>query len=381
MDDSNFREAEEETPPVEVHFHPFVKYAVGGIAALALIAVLFTVTPAKIFGACENYLIATPAPSVNLIDQIHVSSAPESATQSESSTPESDGAKLFAVGVLAYGFPGESDISLSHCLLADVTKGIEVEKLSPKEYEELGEKLANLPADDGFAESVDSAFGAAFSEMGLPYSSEIVFNKDSATGVQKGDQLVGVVTSAGEHNIGNTTDLAEVMQQIPPATKVQVTVKRNQGTTVLELPTVTPEDEVPGSRFADELTTTQNYGKYHPVMESEANGPSGGLAMALTTMHKLGADLLGKDYVAVTGAIRANGMVAPIGGIVPKIYAAYHDGAKWFLAPDINCNELKDAKLPEGITPVRVKNLKQAAEVLRAIKSGQTDKLEVCPHK
>jgi PDZ domain-containing protein len=70
-------------------------------------------------------------------------------------------------------------------------------------------------------------------------------------------------------------------------------------------------------------------------IDTEAiGGPSAGLAFTLTLIDELTpGELTGDNAVAVTGTIRTNGSVGPIGGLVQKTSAVKQMGAKVFIVP------------------------------------------------
>ncbi|WP_158024387.1 YlbL family protein [Boudabousia marimammalium] len=237
--------------------------------------------------------------------------------------------------------------------------------------------------------SQDNARAAALTALEIPFSSKItiagVSEKSDGYGkLKENDVLVAISHNGVEQQITSTADLYRILDSTEPGTQIKVSVKRGSQLETIEMKTIAPGEEGRKGSLLGAFINADYHFPY-PIsvnIPESIGGPSAGTVFALTMMNTIsGGELIGNDSVAVTGTMSPNGMVGPIGGVVQKIYGAQHDGAKWFLAPDYNCDQLKDAKLPEGITPVRITNLGQAADVLRAIKSGQTDKLEVCPHK
>ena len=108
------------------------------------------------------------------------------------------------------------------------------------------------------------------------------------------------------------------------------------------------------------------------VSLGDVGGPSAGTMFALGIVDKLtpGA-LLAKNHVAGTGTIDPDGTVGPIGGIVQKMYAAKSSGATVFLAPSDNCSETV-GKTPSGLKVFKIKQLKQAVEILTAMQTGSS---------
>ncbi len=112
---------------------------------------------------------------------------------------------------------------------------------------------------------------------------------------------------------------------------------------------------------------------------SDVGGPSGGMIFALGIYDSLtpGA-LTGGAHIAGTGTVSPNGEIGPIGGIRQKLYAASRAGAKYFLAPGLNCNEA-NGHIPDGLNVFRVDVFDDALKVVTAIgKKADLSKLETC---
>jgi PDZ domain-containing protein len=97
--------------------------------------------------------------------------------------------------------------------------------------------------------------------------------------------------------------------------------------------------------------------------------------MALGLIDKLTpGSLAGKNKVAGTGTITADGTVGAIGGIPQKVVGARDKGATVFLAPAANCKELK-GRVPDGLTVYSIDNLHQARQVLEKVGTGKAKSL------
>lgn len=99
-------------------------------------------------------------------------------------------------------------------------------------------------------------------------------------------------------------------------------------------------------------------------------GPSAGMMFALGIIDKLtpGA-ATGGEVFAGTGTIDSTGVVGPIGGIREKLWGAKNAGAKWFLAPAANCDEVV-GHVPDGLTVFSVDSLHQAREIVETVGAG-----------
>jgi PDZ domain-containing protein len=106
----------------------------------------------------------------------------------------------------------------------------------------------------------------------------------------------------------------------------------------------------------------------------DVGGPSGGLIFTLAIIDKLLVeDLVRGRNIAGTGTISPSGKVGPIGGIEEKLIGAKRKGATLFLAPSLNCPDIRH--IPKGLQVVPVDNLAEAVAALRA-RDSQT--LPIC---
>lgn len=96
----------------------------------------------------------------------------------------------------------------------------------------------------------------------------------------------------------------------------------------------------------------------------DVTGPSAGLMFSLSILDKLTpGSLNGANHVAGTGTISPNGEVGAIGGIRLKMIAAKQAGAKYFLAPKSNCDEVV-GHVPDGLVVRAVDTFDDALEFL-----------------
>ena len=114
-------------------------------------------------------------------------------------------------------------------------------------------------------------------------------------------------------------------------------------------------------------------------IDDRIGGPSAGMIFAVAIYDTLtpGA-LLEGNHVAGTGEITVDGEVNPIGGIQQKIAAASADGARLFLAPRDNCDEVAGANNGD-MQVVPIETLDQAITTIEAFSAGDTDDLASCP--
>jgi Lon-like protease len=111
----------------------------------------------------------------------------------------------------------------------------------------------------------------------------------------------------------------------------------------------------------------------------DVGGPSAGTMFALGLYDTLtpGA-LTGGKKVAGTGTMDfETEKVGPIGGIRQKLYGARDGGAKWFLAPAPNCDEVV-GHVPDGLRIVRISSFAEAKQAVEAIAADRGGSLPTC---
>ena len=106
------------------------------------------------------------------------------------------------------------------------------------------------------------------------------------------------------------------------------------------------------------------------LKDKNTGGPSGGLAFGLAILAKLGThDFIQNRDIVATGTLDSAGNVGPIGGIDLKLYTAEHSGAKIFLAPERNCEEIRHH--PKAMKVYAVATLQEAVSILSGKGSSQ----------
>jgi PDZ domain-containing protein len=115
------------------------------------------------------------------------------------------------------------------------------------------------------------------------------------------------------------------------------------------------------------------------IQLENVGGPSAGQMFALGIIDKLTpGSLTGGADVAGTGTITGGGEIGAIGGIRQKLYGALNAGAKYFLAPASNCDEVT-GHVPDGLQVIAVSTLADSLFALDGIASGDTAALPSCP--
>ena len=103
-------------------------------------------------------------------------------------------------------------------------------------------------------------------------------------------------------------------------------------------------------------------------------GPSAGLVFALTIIDKITEeDLIRGRNIAGTGTISPIGEVGPIGGIEGKLIGAGRAGVTLFLAPALNCSEIRHTPRVLQVVPVDT-----LTEALAALRERNRERLPTC---
>jgi len=115
------------------------------------------------------------------------------------------------------------------------------------------------------------------------------------------------------------------------------------------------------------------------IQLNNVGGPSAGQMFALGIIDKLTpGSLTGGADVAGTGTITGSGQIGAIGGIRQKLYGAVASGAKYFLAPASNCDEVT-GHIPAGLRVISVSTLTDSLAALTGIAAHDTASLPSCP--
>jgi PDZ domain-containing protein len=153
-----------------------------------------------------------------------------------------------------------------------------------------------------------------------------------------GDRLLKV----GGVPVATPDQAVAAVQKATAGAPLHLTIERRGKT---ETVAVTPTSEGGKPHVGVSLGATYHFPfKVSINIDPTIGGPSAGLMMALSVYDTLTpGSLTDGQHVAGTGTIDGNGTVGPIGGIQQKIPGAMHDGAKLFLVPAQNCQDINGA--------------------------------------
>jgi PDZ domain-containing protein len=229
-------------------------------------------------------------------------------------------------------------------------------------------------------DSQKEATAAALSHLGYdvhPRLTVYSLTEDSAAaGMLRKDD---VITKANGTAITDVDTLRQVIAK-GDGDPVALTIDRD-GTT--KTVTVTPKKSTVDGKttwlIGVTLLTDYRFPISVTIQLDNVGGPSAGMMFALGIIDTLTpGHLNGGKNVAGTGTIVANGTVGPIGGIRQKMYGAKDAGARYFLAPSSNCDDVV-GHVPAGLRVFSVATLDDSLTVLDALRDGgDLDRLPTC---
>ncbi len=247
-----------------------------------------------------------------------------------------------------------------------------------------------------FSQSQESAKVAALKELGVPVKSWVIVSTVVKGSPAEGRLHAGDVIKAVDGTaVKQPSDVAKLVTRHKPgqnavftvvpakeqaaAEKAHRTASRTQDVTI----TTTTSDDSGAKRAIVGISagTDHTFPFTIDIKLADVGGPSAGLMFALGIYDKLTpGSLTGGKFVAGTGTIDDNGTVGPIGGVEMKTVGARDRGAQYFLTPADNCAAAaKDT--PGGLTLVKVKDIGDALDALKDIRSGNTAALPKCTTK
>ncbi|WP_443218504.1 YlbL family protein [Rathayibacter sp. YIM 133350] len=230
------------------------------------------------------------------------------------------------------------------------------------------------------AQMVDSqqdAIAAALLHLGYDFPRDVtvggVSKGSPADGVLKKDDVITSLNGTPVHDIDALRAAVADNGTDKPA---QVGIERAGAASVVEVtPTTVGKQVVLGVGVGMDYTFPFEV----DIQLDNVGGPSAGQMFALGIIDTLtpGA-LTGGKHIAGTGTIDSAGDVGAIGGIRQKMFGAKDAGARYFLAPESNCDEVV-GHVPSGLTVFAVKTLDDSLAALDAISTGApTDALPTC---
>lgn len=209
--------------------------------------------------------------------------------------------------------------------------------------------------------------------------------KDSpAAGILHKKDVVQTIARPGQTplNVHTVEDLRKFLDTVPSGDTVELGIIRNgeaQTVSMKTAPVRKANGKIgKGSQLSIYLASDVDVPLDITFHLQDVGGPSAGTMFALGIVEQLTPEhLTGKSVIAGTGTIDLAGKVGPISGIEQKMAGAKADGAKFFLAPAQNCNEVV-GNIPKGLTVAKIGTFSEALDVVQKIRDGKTSELPQC---
>jgi PDZ domain-containing protein len=255
----------------------------------------------------------------------------------------------------------DSHVTVLEKFQADHDGDVEIEKqtVSPAQDTQVNTAL--------MVQSKDTAVLVALQKLGYDLGSDgaqvvEVVNGMPADGViQPGETIVAV----DGQPITTTAQLRDAFGAHKPGDTLALDLQGTDGTPRTTNVTLGENPDKPGSAFLGVSLQDRVHLPFDVTVDSgRVLGPSAGLAFTLSILDLLTpGELTGGQRVAVTGEIRPDGSIGPIGGVKEKVVTVRRAGIKTFLVPQDNYDEAK-AKAGDSIKVIPVSTLDDALKVL-----------------
>lgn len=184
------------------------------------------------------------------------------------------------------------------------------------------------------------------------------------------------ITAIDDEPITTTGDISRFMAEAEVGQHIELTVDRLgiDHSMDVQLTVGARSEAEPDEPFLGIYMETRP--NYHFPFEvgfdtGDIGGPSAGLALTLSLIDRLSEESISAGrLIAVTGSIRPDGSVGPIGGIRQKVLAVADAGDEYFLVPEANADEARRAA-PDDLEIVPVGSLTDALDALRSLPSAE----------
>lgn len=324
------------------------------------------------FFAPTPYLVENPGPVYNLFSTN--SGKPWIAISGKETFPTAGSLNLLTVTLSGTSARGASWFEIGLAKLDSSKKILNITDVYPPGWDDA---QLNQESDVMMLDSQANAKAAALNLLHIHYDSYLTVTmvdlKGAAGKVLKaGDRVLKV----GGNQVKDLNAIKQIIGENKGKAPIAIEVLR-AGKHLIK--SVTPRFVDGQWRIGVYISPVPQFPFSINIDLGNVGGPSGGQMMALAIYDLLtpGALTGGKD-IAGTGTVDEQGNIGPIGGIVQKMYAARGRGIHWFLAPSANCSEVV-GNIPDGISVVKVSNLRDSLSAVRAIAKGEgTLKLPRC---
>ena len=221
-------------------------------------------------------------------------------------------------------------------------------------------------------------------DVNITWSVAEIVKDSPTTGILEKKDVVQTIARPGQTpvRIHTVEDLRKFLDEVPGGDTIELGIIRNGEAQTVSMKTA-PAMQAngkpgKGSQLSIYLASDVDIPLDITFHLKDVGGPSAGTMFALGIVEQLTPEhLTGKSVIAGTGTIDLAGKVGPISGISQKMAGAKADGAKFFLAPSENCNEVV-GNIPKGLTVAKIATFSEALDAVRMIRDGKTSELPQC---
>lgn len=219
--------------------------------------------------------------------------------------------------------------------------------------------------------SQQEAIAAALSYLGVAFTSfvrvEAVVEGGPSEGIiSEGD----VIRQAGGEAVSDVTGLRALIGENGVQEPIDLLIDRDGAEKTLQVIPRMTEGEEPVPAIGVLVSGRYDFPIEVDILLENVGGPSAGLAFAIGVIEKLTPDeIVPPGIIAATGTITATGEIGGVGGVRHKAFGAERSGARLFLIPEENCDQVAGVYFAEmAIVPVTT--LQGAIDVLALSRSG-----------
>jgi PDZ domain-containing protein len=219
--------------------------------------------------------------------------------------------------------------------------------------------------------SQQEAIAAAFSYLNLPYTSFV-----RVEGVVEGGPSEGVIrdgdiiVDAAGIPVADVTQLRSLIADNGTQQAITLTIQRDGNDLQVSVIPRMSDGPRPVPAIGVLVSGRYNFSMPVDIQLENVGGPSAGLIFALGVVEKLTPEeVVPPAIIAGTGTISASGDVGGVGGVRHKAFGAAEAGARVFLIPRENCDQVRGLRL-SGMDIVPVLTLNDAVEALARSRGG-----------
>ncbi|MBP3222582.1 MAG: pdz/dhr/glgf protein [Actinomycetaceae bacterium] len=202
--------------------------------------------------------------------------------------------------------------------------------------------------------------------------------------LQAGDHIISLSYNGKAKKIDSFAALNVFLSSVPVGKEVEITYMRGDEERKDTITTLSFSPNTVGyARAGSRLGISVNTEDVQMPLEvnfhlGDIGGPSAGLMLSIGVYDYLTQGSLGETQkIAGTGTISLSGEVGAIGGIKHKMQGAKNEGARYFIAPALNCDDVV-GNVPSGLSVYAVHTLDQAIYTVRSIGRQDVTGLLTC---